>query len=118
MKKYPKATDPLTEKLAMTAKKQAALAEIQRQEIIDIIKAPRESKSADDIISMLRSRNDENQQISFSGVINDLTDLIDQVVFAQEHLHYEDYQDITWHLDMLKNRLDWLIERRNELNSI
>lgn len=110
-------TDQLAEKLAATAKKQAALAEIERQEIIDIIKAPRESKNADDILSMLRSRNAQSNQTSFGSVINDLTNLIDQVVSAQLHYQYEDYQDITWHLDMLRNRLDWLAERRNELNA-
>jgi hypothetical protein len=91
--------------------------EQQRQEIIDIIKAPRKKKpkTADDILTMIRSKNGNvGNQTAFSNVINDLTTMIDQIVFNQPLYNYEDYQDIAWHLDMLRNRLDWLMERRNE----
>lgn len=91
--------------------------EQQRQDIIDIIKAPRKKKpkTADDILSMIRSKNgNTGTQTAFSNVINELTSIIDQIVFNQQLYNYEDYQDITWHLAVLRERLDWLMERRNE----
>lgn len=95
--------------------------EQQRQEIIDIIKTTgkkKKPKTADDILTMIRSKNGEvGNQTAFSNAINDLTTMIDQIVFNQQLYNYEDYQDIAWHLDMLRNRLDWLLERRQEVEA-
>jgi hypothetical protein len=71
--------------------------------------------TADDIIHMIRSRNSANaHEMAYQSVLNELETVTKLIAEQQTHFDMWEMRDIAWHLEMVRNRMYWLLRQRED----
>lgn len=72
--------------------------------------------TADDIIDRIRSKNSRTQQaMVYGSLLNQLTSVADLISEQEQHFDIWEMRDLEWHLNSVKNRIQWLLQQREDI---
>jgi hypothetical protein len=98
----------------MTMEEVIEMLEGKKPDLKEILK-PQPKVTADDIIHLIRSRNSANQhELAYQSVLNELESVTKLIAEQQNHFDMWEMRDISWHLEMVHNRMYWLLRQRED----
>lgn len=98
----------------MTMEEVIEMMEGKKTPLEELLKKPK-LVTADDIIHMIRSRNSANaHEMAYQSVLNELETVTKLIAEQQQQFDLWEMRDIAWHLEMVRNRMYWLLRQRED----